>query len=46
MAGSEGGGTGGNFVSPSDSGGQKAPAQAEQTEQMLDDLRRIVEGQR
>lgn len=44
MAGSEGGGTGGNLVSPSsDSGGNKGQAPKGM---MLDDLRRIVEAQR
>ena len=48
MAGSEGGGTGGNFVSSShsDSGGQTEKTQAEQAGKLLDDLRRVVEAQR
>eukprot|EP01043_Picozoa_sp_COSAG02_P056212 COSAG02_NODE_6635_length_3446_cov_1.849716_1_plen_49_part_00 len=48
MAGSEGGGTGGNFVSlsPSDSSGRIKQTKAEQAGKLLDDLRRIVETQR
>lgn len=44
---SEGGGTGGNFVATTKHpAGQKQQAEAEETGQMLENLRQIVEAQR